>query len=256
MFPAHIIDAIKNSAYWADRAVRSDLACGYIANENDYTSNFTSEFRRQINARAIVGLKATSFLLPAAYERKFGVDACIILSNSEDAKICLIEGKWPRFHGRPNSWDYKQASSDISHFTTQIERQRWFSSSVAIWEMFYCGHEFGGQPAPFRKFVSSCVPHSYAYAYLHKRLLPEAVWKDADLIELISSVPKNETRVDLLIERVCSCKFGKKLPINDLKGFLGNMQAPMQILSIVFRKESGSGQALAEPLDFGGFIGC
>lgn len=103
LFPAAVIDLIAKSAYWADRSIRSELVAGQIAGENDYTSNFTAEFRRQINAKAYPGLVAISFVPPSTYERKVGVDACIVLSNNTEAKICLFEGKWPTAAPNKNS---------------------------------------------------------------------------------------------------------------------------------------------------------
>ena len=42
LFPPHIIKTITDSVYWADSMIRHDLAFGFIAGENDYTSNLTS----------------------------------------------------------------------------------------------------------------------------------------------------------------------------------------------------------------------
>lgn len=96
LFPSDVIDDVSKSVFWADRMVRSDLAIGLIANENDYTSNLTSTIRRQINSKNRPHLKATSLVLKPRVERKLGCDASIILSNTKEFKVCLFEAKLPR----------------------------------------------------------------------------------------------------------------------------------------------------------------
>src|SRR5690606_8648366 len=128
LFNSTTIDLIKKSAYWADKSIRSDLALGYIADENDYTSNFTAEFRRQINAKTIPNVTATSYKINGSLERKTGIDACIILANDTEAKLCLFEAKLPRLTRKLNCWDSNQKSTGNSHFSSQLQRQCKFSS--------------------------------------------------------------------------------------------------------------------------------
>ena len=154
--PNDIIENITQSAYWADRMIRSELSQGLIASENDYTSNLTSTFRRQINARAAPGLKATSYVLKPGVERSTGTDACIILSNTKEFKVCIFESKWPRLTTHRNYWDSLQ-NSGFSHFDEQLKKQASFSKYFAIWIMFYSEAEFGKQPTFMPKDVSSCV---------------------------------------------------------------------------------------------------
>ena len=74
----HIIDEIEGCAEWADRLVSSDLISGIVVSENDYTSNFTSALRREVNSRNLPGISAHSQVLTPRVERKTGTDGCII----------------------------------------------------------------------------------------------------------------------------------------------------------------------------------
>jgi hypothetical protein len=102
LYPAWIIDHVAQSVYWGDRAIRAELIEGLIATENDYTSNLTAAIRRQINSRAIPHLHATSYVLKPRVERAVGADACIVLANSSDFKLCIFEAKWPRLSTHEN----------------------------------------------------------------------------------------------------------------------------------------------------------
>jgi hypothetical protein len=75
------LDELKRFATLSDMEIRGDLARGYIKDENDYTSNFVSALRRNINAYGRSGLSATSFLLTHGQEREWGADAAIILTR-------------------------------------------------------------------------------------------------------------------------------------------------------------------------------
>lgn len=124
IFSKKIIQSLSVAAYWSDREVRSDLITGYIANENDYTSNFTGTLRRKINAMALTGLSATSYVLKPKIERKLGADACIIFANETEFKVCIFEAKWPRLSMHTNHWDSIQKSTGYSHFDEQVEKQK------------------------------------------------------------------------------------------------------------------------------------
>lgn len=95
LFPHDIIEQIVSCAFWADRLVRADLIEGIVVSENDYTSNFTSAFRREIHARAIPGLTAKIQVLNPSTERELGADACVILQNNREFKAGIFEAKWP-----------------------------------------------------------------------------------------------------------------------------------------------------------------
>ncbi len=134
--PQNIIAAIVSCAKRADRLVRSDLIRGFVVTENDYTSNFTSAFRREINSRNIPGVFAHSQVLTPSVERQTGTDACCIFHNKDYFKIGLFEAKWPRLSTHIDSWDYLQKRNKKSHFDSQLDRQNRISG-LAIWEMFY-----------------------------------------------------------------------------------------------------------------------
>ena len=205
LFPSWIVDEIAKSAYWADRTIRAALARGLIAGENDYSSNLTSEFRRQINARAIPVLRATSYLLKPSEERKFGADGCIILSNTSEFKVCVFEAKWPRLNSPRDYWDSPQRSSGVSHFHEQLVKQSKVSPPFAVWEMFYCESPFGKQPAFIPYDVSSCVWHEHAFAVSQSRANYRRRWTNTELSNLLNAYG---SQIDALIREVCACYKG------------------------------------------------
>ncbi|ESS73123.1 hypothetical protein MGMO_35c00190 [Methyloglobulus morosus KoM1] len=233
LFCHTIIDLIKKSAYWADRSIRSELSIGLIADENDYTSNFTAEFRRQINAKAISGLTAISYKVNGSIERKTGADACIILSNHSEAKMCLFEAKLPRLSTKVNAWDSIQKSTSQSHFSSQLQRQKRYKSCFAIWEMFYCDNEFKKQPAPFLDFVSSCITHDEAFNYDDlSRSNRYAAWTDSELIDMHDK--STIYQVDDLIESVCMCNMGTRINVHRVNGLLSELERTVDVLSISY----------------------
>lgn len=148
---------LAHLASLSDREVRSDLAIGAIKDENDYTSNFTSALRRNINSYSQSGLSATSFLLPHGDEREVGADAAIVLSRGNESKVAVFEAKWPRFANPGYAWDYAQTATGLSHFSDQLERQKRWQKTFAIFEMFYSEHPFGTQPSFLDPSGSACV---------------------------------------------------------------------------------------------------
>lgn len=247
LFPSTVIDVISKSAYWADRSIRAELASGIITGENDYTSNFTSEFRRQINAKAYPNLYAKSFVLSHGDERKIGADACIILSNGAQAKVCVFEGKWPRLSTHNDVWDNKQRSTGTSHFTSQLHRQARYSSQFAVWEMFYCEFGYYKQPAPFRNCVSTCILHSDAVLYLGMRANPDAVWSDADLINMLNGLSGKPPCVAQLIKMVCSCSLGVTIDASNVISELGELHTPMRVLSVIYGNEDQGYKTSSRP---------
>ncbi|EHQ05552.1 hypothetical protein [Leptonema illini] len=138
----HVIAEVADCARWADRLVRADLIHGFVVTENDYTSNFTSAFRREINSRRLPGLSAHSQVLTPSVERRTGTDGCIVFHNQSVFKVGLFEGKWPRLSTHLNYWDSIQKSGGRSHFDDQLARQAALSG-YAIWEMFYSEEPYG-----------------------------------------------------------------------------------------------------------------
>ncbi len=232
LFPPTIIDWIKKSAYWADRSIRAELSIGLISDENDYSSNFTAEFRRQINAKAMKGLTAVSYKVNGSIERKTGTDACIIISNNLEAKMCLFEAKLPRLSTKINAWDSIQKATSQSHFSSQLQRQSRYKSNFTIWEMFYCDESFKKQPAPFLDYVSSCIIHDEAIGYDLNRTNKNAAWTDFELVDMHNN--SRIYQVDELIELVCMCNIGTPINIQSVDGLLSEMERTVDVLSIKY----------------------
>lgn len=231
LFPPLVVDNIAQSAYWADRTIRSELSQGIIAGENDYSSNLTSQFRRQINARALSGLRATSYLLKPSVERKIGADVCIILSNTTHFKVCVFEGKWPRLSTHRDCWDSVQKSSGLSHFDDQLLRQSLVSKAFAVWEMFYCEYAFTKQPAFMLDHVSSCVWHEHAFAASQVRPDNNIPWTDVELSTLLGA---HGTRIDQLIREVCACTKGVLIPGRNYIGAFEAYDLPNEVLILEY----------------------
>lgn len=231
LFPPNIIKEIVRCAYWADRLVRADLIEGLVVSENDYTSNFTSALRREINARALPKLRARIQVLNPSAERKMGADACIVLENDAHYKVGIFEAKWPRLSTHVNSWDSIQKSTGDSHFHSQLCRQHVHASKLAIWEMFYCEAPFLTQSAHFPDYGSACVWHDAAYSATMARSSSKSPWTDADLGALLKG---NHRSIGEIIEGICSCKVGEPMPVDGYTSAFGKVQAPYQALVISY----------------------
>jgi hypothetical protein len=237
LFSPTIIDLIKKSAYWADRTIRSELYLGYIADENDYTSNFTAEFRRQINTKSIQGVTATSYKVNGSIERKTGTDACIILANDTVAKMCLFEAKMPRLSKKVNAWDSIQKSTQQSHFSSQINRQHRYSGHFSIWEMFYCDEDFTKQTYPFLNYTSTCIIHDEAHKFDLGRLNKNVAWSDSELIDLHNQ--STILQIDDLIESICQCNIGQPVNLQKVNGLLSELEKTVNVLSINYSESNG-----------------
>ena len=207
--PANQIQEICSFAHTADKEARSDLVRGFIVNENDYTSNFTGALRRIINSNSTTGLSATSHLLQPPDERLMGCDATIIITCNGYYKVATFEAKYPRISQSHYSWDYAQTSSDISHFSDQLDRQKRFASQHAIFEMFYCEIDFGKQPSHMQAYVSSCVWHEDAVAFDSSRSSPQQVWGSTDLENMLK---RGNEPIEKVLESVCECSKGEPKP--------------------------------------------
>ncbi len=203
MLASHnVIADLVNCAEWADRLVRTDLIRGFVVTENDYTSNFTSAFRREINSRCLPGVSAHSQVLSPPTERKTGTDGCIILRNKTHFKVGLFEAKWPRLSTHTNCWDSLQKSSGTSHFDSQLARQHSLSG-FAIWEMFYSEEPYALSPL-FPQFGSACVWHDDAFAVSSSRT-QNTPWTDSELVSLLKTSVKS---IGEIVESICICKKG------------------------------------------------
>lgn len=231
LFPRYIIDEIVSCAHWADRLVRADLIEGVVVSENDYTSNFTGAFRREIHARAIPGLTAKIQVLNSSAERELGADACVILQNDREFKAGIFEAKWPRLSTHVNTWDSKQKSSGESHFHSQLQRQNIQRQYTAIWEMFYCEYPFGSQPSFMPNEGSACVWHDHAYRYSSSRPSNTAPWTDDELKELLET---HVLSIGDVIEAICNCTQGILISKGRYEKAFGDVGAPHSALIISY----------------------
>jgi hypothetical protein len=241
LFDDPITSTICDCAFWADKLIRTDLIDKYIVSENDYTSNFTGALRREINSRNIPGLKAKIQVLDASTERATGTDACIILQNDTHFKISIFEAKWPRLSTHSDYWDYKQKSSGLSHFDSQIKRQKSHSHYAAIWEMFYSEFAFGLQSELFPNEGSACVWHSYASLASSSRPNPTAPWTDAELELLLMKqvlVEGKSLGISDMLREVCECRQGIALPIGNYKSAFEDRQMPHEALIINYSSKN------------------
>jgi hypothetical protein len=236
LFAQPIIDAIADCATWADRLCRADLVQGIIATENDYTSNLTAAFRREIAARHIPGLTATAHLLNPTLERKYGADACLVFMSGAQFKICLFEGKWPRLQTRTNYWDSVQKSG-LSHFHSQLLRQAPFSKQFAIWEMFYCEFPFFGQPKFMSDEGSACAWHEPAHSATLARSDPSIPWTDAELVLLLT---KNAIELGDVVRAACECSAGIALPGHDYMRQLADIGVPRNLVVVTYQADLDS----------------
>lgn len=219
---------ISYLAYISDKEIRSDLCRNYIKSENDYTSNFTGALRRNINSYASPGLQATSYLLDSSLERQMGCDAAIIICSNGQSKIAVFEAKWPRLATKDYQWDYNQTSTGISHFSDQLERQKKYNDTLAIFEMFYCEFKPNAQPNYMQNEVSSCIWHNDAMSFKNKRKTPDLIWDQQDLISML----KVNLNVGEIIQKVCQCQMGKPISMSDPGDMAQEFQLPNNILFI------------------------
>ena len=205
--PLQVLELCKYSTI-ADKETRSDLANGYIRDENDYTSNFTGTLRRNINSHCRSGLKAESFMLNTSEERRMGCDATIIIGTHDVFKIAVFEAKLPWKDGKYRAnWDYEQTAAGLSHYSDQLDRQSHLMN-MAVFEMFYCGFEFGKQPQHLQNEGSSCVWHHKAITFDKNRAKPKVSWKEAELIGLLS---EQCLPIGSIMKSICECEEGRPL---------------------------------------------
>lgn len=213
----------------SDIEIRSDLCRGYIKNENDYTSNFTGAFRRNINSYTKTGLTATSMLLDSNHEKQLGCDATIIISSNGQSKIAIFEAKWPRLSEPHYRWDYPQTSTGLSHYTDQLNRQKRHNGSLAIFEMFYCEFHPYKQPSYMQDEVSSCVWHDDAVSFNNSRPNSDDIWSQADLIAMLT---KGNIEISSIVEAICKCEAGQPFQMDDPTLIASEFRLPGNILFI------------------------
>lgn len=202
------LDQARELAFFAeisDREVQTDLVAGYIANENDYTSNFTGTLRRNINAHSKTGLTATSYVLPRMDEKVMGCDAAIVLARGDRAKVLLIEAKWPRLSALGHQWDWRQTAAGQSHFSDQLDRQSHFAGRYAIIEMFYNEQVAGAQAKGMRSARSSCVWHGNAIKFDQSRTNYPNVWSQAELLQMLQL---GTLSIGMVVTDLAACQQG------------------------------------------------
>lgn len=231
LFPPSVIYSLQDCATWADKLCRTDLAGGFIVSENDYTSNFTSALRREINSRGIPGLKARVQVLNPSTERTLGADACIIFENDREFKASIFEAKWPRLSTHVNAWDSRQKSTGASHFHDQLIRQSTQRHYTAIWEMFYLEHEFGSQPSYLPDEGSACAWHDDAFSVSNARGVVSDPWTDSDLKLLLEG---RCVTIAEVIGEICQCHQGRPLPQGSYMKAFADTPAPRDALVISY----------------------
>lgn len=221
----------------ADKEARSDLAGGFIKDENDYTSNFTGALRRIINSNSEYGLTATSFLLTHRVEREYGADAAIILSRGSESKVAVFEAKWPRFKIPGYAWDHAQTATGLSHYSDQLERQKRWPHMYAVFEMFYNEYEFGAQPAFLDQHGSSCVWRDDAATFKSKRQKPDRLWSQDELKTLLQA---KQLTIGAVMREFGICTQGQAIPIAEPKAIGEEFRLPPQLLAIKATGENKS----------------
>ena len=215
-------------AYCADKEIRSDLVNGYIADENDYTSNFTGALRRNINAHSS-RLSATSYTLKSSLEKKSGCDATIIIQSKGESKVILFEAKYPRIKTTSYRWDYPQTAKRLSHFPDQLDRQSKCNPKINIFEIFYCEYAFRTQPYYMQNEVSSCVWHKTAFDFKNIRPRPNSIWNQDDIKKLLKT---ESLTIKNILEYVCSNSCIHTINITDPKTIQKEFQLTGEILVI------------------------
>lgn len=228
------IKSLCHLAYCADKETRSDLAQGYISNENDYTSNFTGALRRIINAHSSL-FAATSYVLESSLEQEYGCDATIIIQSNNQSKILLFEAKYPRIKTPAYRWDYPQTATGLSHFSDQLDRQDKCHSHISIFEMFYCEYDFDTQPPYMKDEVSSCVWHETTLDFKNSKTNPNAIWNHNDLENLFL---KECLSIKKILKDVCNGVRGQPINIIDYQVLANEFKLTKELLIITVKDNS------------------
>lgn len=229
LLPRDQLLELVHLATLSDKETRSDLAGGFIKDENDYTSNFTGSLRRNINTYSQTGLSAISFLLTHGEERECGADAAIILSRGSQSKVAIFEAKWPRFKSPGYAWDYAQTASGLSHYSDQLARQRKWPHMFAVFEMFYNEYAFGTQPPFLDQEGSSCVWYEDADSFKAGRTNPDAVWSQDDLKTLLKA---KQTTIGGVMAAFGLCTKGQPIHMAEPEAVGREFRLPRQVLAI------------------------
>jgi hypothetical protein len=214
----------------SDKEARSDLAAGFVHDEDDYTSTLVGSLRRNINSYSQSGLKATSYMVSTRVERRSGCDAAIIVTSGGNTKITVFEAKLPDFRNGAHGWDYSQTATGLSHYSDQLQRQLLLPKDFAVFEIFYCDYPFGHQPAYMLDAGSSCIWRDDASIYDSQRTRHPNPWSGGELTAMLNQFTKRSF-ADML-RAVADCQAG--LPISTMRGMVaaGEYQLDGHILEI------------------------
>lgn len=166
---------------------REELDRVRIHHESTYVAVLLTRIRDFCHALGITSVLHSEELADPD-SHKTGCDAMLAFKVGSKARVALFEAKWPRLSRTPRyRWDRLQASSKISHFTDQLQRQEIWTTSAYIWEQFIVEHAVGSQPSPgFDRRGCSCVWQELAQKYSkevigndHIRAHP-LLWNDID----------------------------------------------------------------------------
>lgn len=200
-----------------------------IVDENDYTSNFTGGLRYLINSQSRTGLRATAQRVNPSLERRWGVDAAIVIKNGNFCKVAVFEAKWPRVSVRRDNWDFLERESRISHFHSQVERQHQISEKRAfVFEMFYCELPNGTTHKYMKQKGSTCITHDGTFS-MNSQRHPAHTWKKSDLENLIK-VENGGLHIGQIVESFAQCKYGLPMPLDEAKQFLSEYLFDAEVL--------------------------
>lgn len=226
LFNEEFREMIKDFFSVADSHMLNKLKRGIVVDENDCTSQFTSAVREQFPNHFPITIKAYSQKLPATIEQEWGVDGVILLVDHElnQGKICLFEAKIDR-----RNWDYiqKNSSPPVSHFSTQLKRQKVpHARGFIVWEQFYTTSQAN----------SLCFMHNVAIEHKGEPTY-DTIWRDADIsaaceLQRGKGLPVN---VGEIIQLACECTVGTPFSIDDVAVYL--RQIPPVASALLIEKQ-------------------
>jgi hypothetical protein len=212
----HQARAIAKISYDADKATRHDLSEGHVVSERDYMSALSTRIR---DAWVAFG-KAYSYsrTLPGHLEQALGCDTLIVIHDEGDAKLCLIEAKWPRVATKPSyRWDkiqkVKGSAKAVSHFSDQLNRQRRALPDAFVAEMFLLESPVGTYSSLLDEHGATLIPHVQARTFDAMHRDRHTPWSNYDFWELLGFSRKDKMNLNDLMIGLVSCNIGKPIPI-------------------------------------------
>ena len=227
-----LVQDIAGVAYTLDSRCRSDLHSGAINDERQYVAALATRIRDYWRCR---GLQTHLYAqaLPSTQEKLLGCDAAIVLRVEAGVKVGLFEAKWPRFLSSGYAWDYRQVTTGLSHFSSQLSRQTRVASHVAVWELFMLEACPGQYHVGLDSWGATCLWHSEATLFDSTRANPQALWSQSEARALAQSVKRHGKHLGTCVRRLAECTAG--LPAQVIDG-----QVPVT---------TWDGQTLSLPVD-------